>query len=80
MTILIIVLIYLGTVFLARWLNYKAIVSEGGYGPIWAITWIIPPINIIIICAFICVIISNIKFNIDSQIINWFTGKHWKTK
>ncbi len=75
---LLAILIYVGIVFLARWLNYKAIISEKRYGPIMFIAWIVPILNIIICIVFILVIISNLELKSDK--FDWFTGKHWKTK
>lgn len=67
MTIAIIILAYVASVFLNRWLN--KIIYKKGYVDIDVWAWFIPFVCAI---AMIIIILENIKIK-----NNWFTGKNW---
>jgi hypothetical protein len=67
MIIAIIILAYVASVFLNRWLNKTA--YKGGYGEIAVWAWFIP-----IACSIAMIIIMLENIEIKD---NWFTGKNW---
>jgi hypothetical protein len=71
MTITIIILSYVISVFVARWFNKKSYELDGGASI--PLIWFIPVLGVI---AFFVIYILVI-FKIDSK-HNWFTGKNWK--
>ena len=63
----IIVIAYVLSVFLNRWLN-KIICKRNKYEPIMTGIWFIPIASTIILIMFV----------LDGSRRNWFTGKYWR--
>jgi len=68
MIITMIILAYIGNVFLNRWLN--KIVYKKNIAKIEVFTWFIP---VLVTIAFILVLLNHF---IEKK-SNWFIGKHW---
>lgn len=66
---MIIILAYIASIFLNRWLNYRVFKILSHY-PKTCFLWFLP---IIPAMSFIFIILSEYKFK-----NNWFTGKYWK--
>ena len=80
MTILIILCIYIGIVFLCRWLSY---IFEHSIPPPTNIVflWFVPGVNVILIIILIILIGEENQYfdRIKSpKWWKWFTGKNWK--
>jgi len=70
----IVVICYIVTIFISRWMN-KILYRVGVDEPIWLI-WFIPIFNVFFF-------LFGILFNIDSfdfKRRSWFTGKNWTKK
>jgi hypothetical protein len=71
MIIALIILAYIASVFLNRWLNYLIVKKYDE--PKTPFFWVFSLFSTIV---FIIVLLENVKFN--TKFTNWFTGKHWK--
>ena len=74
MTIALIIVAYIASVFLNRWLNYLIVKKyDESKVPVF---WVFSLFSTIV---FIIVILENVKFNIKfiTKFTNWFTGKYW---
>lgn len=69
MTITIIIIAYVASVFLNRWLN-KLMSKKIGLEPI-PILWFLPLVTTL---ALLYIMI------VGTDLMNWFTGKHWNNK
>ena len=70
---MIIIIVYVLSVFLARWLNKKLIEIDGFYNiSPWG--WFVPVLNVLFSLIPILIELNNKS----SSKSNWFTGKYWK--
>jgi len=86
MIITIIILGYIASVFLCRWLDKIACRMDDTMKPTW-IAWLIPVINtvyafMLLLAIFVAVIFSYIfncpkRFRGDIKFFKWFRGDHW---
>lgn len=71
MTILLIIVAYVSSVFIARWFN-KMSFKIDKYIPIFPFIWLIPLVGML---AYLVMFLKTLlKVNERS---NWFTGKNW---
>ena len=74
MTITLIILAYIASVFLNRWLNYLIIrldLMDDKFVLCWFVPYFTTFFFIFVLIIGVIIEICNTKFN------NWFTGKHW---
>lgn len=74
MTITLIILAYVASVFFNRWLNYLLVkwdLTDDVFPVFWFVPFFIPIYIIVVLIIGVIIEICNTKF------INWFKGKHW---
>jgi len=72
-TLIIILLIYIFSIFLNRFLNKIIYKKYEGYIDI--MLWFIPIVSTF---GFLIIMFHEIVNNENSKIVNWFKGNHWK--
>lgn len=78
MRILIIIAVYILTIFIARWLNYLLIKRDEMNKPI-VLAWIIPIMNIVFIIVSIGELIVHwYEHSSKSRLSRWFLGEKWR--
>jgi hypothetical protein len=74
MTIAIIILAYVASVFVTRWMNKLACKWDKEPDQIWIVIWFLPILNI---AMFISILIGILLRHKPKIKVNWFTGKNW---